>query len=185
MYNEATCLKCLSYYYTWLSKGFCSDLRCWNLFVRYWNGVSFLDCVMPPFPPDTQIEICRCIEMWLVSTRVVHRLEIVAKELVPIVLSCALWGSLLPNKILEFKCDNQGFVGACKEHLTQQQVCFLEAEQHNCYMTNCGLPVTKHQSQLHCFLQNVSTGPLQPPRDTSGTLLTQPGTTYSPYPHHH
>jgi len=55
MYNEATRLKCLSYY-TRLSKGFRSDLRWWHLFVCYWNGVSFLDCVMSPLPPDTQIK---------------------------------------------------------------------------------------------------------------------------------
>ena len=39
-------------------------------------------------------------------------MNIVAKELVPVVLSCAIWGPLLPRKILEFKCDNQGLVDA-------------------------------------------------------------------------
>ena len=35
-----------------------------------------------------------------------------AKELVPIVLSCAVWDPLLPGKSIEFKCDNKGLVDA-------------------------------------------------------------------------
>jgi len=35
-----------------------------------------------------------------------------AKELVPIVLSCAVWGPLLPTKSIEFTCNNKGLVAA-------------------------------------------------------------------------
>ena len=40
------------------------------------------------------------------------RIDIMAKELVTIVLSCAVWGCLLPQKSLEFKCDNENLVDA-------------------------------------------------------------------------
>ena len=35
-----------------------------------------------------------------------------AKELVPIVISCAVWGSILQESSTEFHCDNQGLVAA-------------------------------------------------------------------------
>ena len=37
-------------------------------------------------------------------------MDIMAKELVPIVLSCAVWGSLIRQKKLEFRCDNHSLV---------------------------------------------------------------------------
>ena len=40
------------------------------------------------------------------------RMDIMAKELVPIVLSCAIWGPLLPTKSIKFKCDNSSLVDA-------------------------------------------------------------------------
>ena len=38
-----------------------------------------------------------------------------AKELVPIVISCAIWGPLLARKLVLFKCDNTGVVAAVKK----------------------------------------------------------------------
>ena len=35
-----------------------------------------------------------------------------AKELVPIVLGCAVWGPLLAKKSTVFQCDNQGLMQA-------------------------------------------------------------------------
>ena len=49
-------------------------------------------------------------------------MDIMAKELVPIVLSCAVWGPLLPRKILEFKCDNQGLVEAINKGSSKEPV---------------------------------------------------------------
>ena len=43
-------------------------------------------------------------------------------ELVPIVLSCTIWGPLLPRKILEFKCDNQGLVSAINKGSSKEPV---------------------------------------------------------------
>ena len=48
--------------------------------------------------------------------------DIMAKELVPIVLSCAIWGPLLPRKKQEFKCDNQGLVDAINKGSSKEPV---------------------------------------------------------------
>ena len=122
MYSEAAKLKRLSFF-TRLSKGFHSDLRWWHLFISYWNGVSFLEGFSTLQKPDVQIHTdasgtwgCGALfnNHWLQlkwSTEW-KRMDIMAKELVPIVLSCAIWGPLLPGKSLEFKCDNSSLVDA-------------------------------------------------------------------------
>ena len=38
-----------------------------------------------------------------------------AKEMVPIVLSCAVWGRQLAHKTVLFQCDNTGIVAAVKK----------------------------------------------------------------------
>ena len=38
-----------------------------------------------------------------------------AKDLVPIVISCAIWGPLLSRKLVLFKRDNTGVVAAVKK----------------------------------------------------------------------
>ena len=35
-----------------------------------------------------------------------------AKELVPIIISCAIWAPLLVHKEIQFQCDNQSLVSA-------------------------------------------------------------------------
>jgi len=39
-------------------------------------------------------------------------MDVMAKELVLIVLRCTVWGSLLPKESIEFKCDNKGLIAA-------------------------------------------------------------------------
>ena len=38
-----------------------------------------------------------------------------AKELVPIVFSCAVWGKCLARKVILFQCDNTGVVSAIRK----------------------------------------------------------------------
>ena len=40
---------------------------------------------------------------------------IMVKELVPILISCAVWGPLLSHRLVLFKCDNAGVVAAVKK----------------------------------------------------------------------
>ena len=73
MYSEAAKLKHLSFY-TCLSAGF----------MCHWNGVSFLESSSHPDVQNLWLQLKWSAE-W-------ERMDIMAKELVPIVLSCAIWG---------------------------------------------------------------------------------------------
>ena len=86
-------------YYTRLE--FRSDLYCWYIFLRNWNKVSFLSV---PHVPEIVIRIrlvgVRSILEWKMATWSSDwaPVTIMAKELVPIVLRCAVWGPLLRHK---------------------------------------------------------------------------------------
>ena len=104
-----------------------SDLRWWHLFMSTWNGVSELYGLFSPdtlcrLPPNHNCYRCfRVLGLWysietqwfqLAWSTEWTRMDIMAKELVPIVLSCAVWGPLILQKKLEFRCDNHSLVDA-------------------------------------------------------------------------
>ena len=110
-------------YFTRLNKEFQSDLHWWHTFLDLWNGVSFLQ---PKGMPDTVVQTdasgswgCAafCEGHWLQwGWPVEWRKEtIMAKELVPIVLSCVVWGRKMARKVVLFQCDNTGVVAAVKK----------------------------------------------------------------------
>ena len=45
-----------------------------------------------------------------------------AKELVPIVIGCAVWGPLLIKKDTELKCDNWGLVDAINKGSSREEM---------------------------------------------------------------
>lgn len=45
-----------------------------------------------------------------------------AKEMVPIVLSCAVWGRQLSYKTVLFQCDNTGIVAAVKKGTAREDL---------------------------------------------------------------
>ena len=47
---------------------------------------------------------------------------IIAKELVPIVLSCAVWDKTLSRHSIEFRCDNLGVVEVVKKGSSKNSV---------------------------------------------------------------
>ena len=110
-------------YFTHLNKKFQSDLHWWNTFLGQWNGVSFFQ---PKVMPDIAIQTdasgswgcaafcggCWLQWEWLVKWR---KETIMAKELVAIVLSCAVWGREMARKVALFQCDNTGVVAAVKK----------------------------------------------------------------------
>jgi len=110
MYYAAARLKRLSYY-TRLTTVFRSDLRWWHLFASYWNGFNFLNCSLSGHEIHTDASGgCGCGAVfgtqWMQLTwyKEWSRLDIMAKELLPIVLACAVWGPLLSGCRVEFKC---------------------------------------------------------------------------------
>jgi len=50
------------------------------------------------------------------------RLDIVAKELLPIVLACAVWGPLLSGCRVEFKCDNQSVEESIRKQSSKEAI---------------------------------------------------------------
>ena len=121
MYATAAKVKEL-HYYTRLNKEFRSDLAWWHAFVQHWNGLSILHT--PSLSPS-QLTIqtdasgswgCGAVfnHLWLQwqwSDTWAPR-DIMAKELVPVVLSCAVWGPLLARQPVLLQCDNLSLVTA-------------------------------------------------------------------------
>ena len=125
MYNVAAKVRNLDYHVR-LDRDFRSDLFWWHTFLGEWNGVSLLQIADYPHPPQCIIQTdasgtwgCGAYfqgrwlqwqwpEEWLASS-------IMAKELVPIVISCAVWGPLLNRKTVLFQCDNTGVVAAVQK----------------------------------------------------------------------
>ena len=122
MYSRAARLREL-HYYTKLTKDFRSDLQWWYVFINSWNGISFLESIHSRTTADYYIATdasgswgCGgCFkEHWFQYAWPTgwSSINIMAKELVPIVISCAMWGPLLSKKHTEFHCDNQSLVDA-------------------------------------------------------------------------
>jgi len=122
MYSTAAKLKKLSFY-TRLTKDFWSDLQWWHMFVTRWNGVSFFQDTSTESLYDYQIQM-EASGTWgcgacfngqrfqLPWSPEWIPVNIMAKELVPIVLSCAVWSRLISKKRIEFRCDNCSLVDA-------------------------------------------------------------------------
>ena len=125
MYATAAKLKRLSFH-TRLNRGFRSDLQWWNMFITRWNGISFLSNTTSASRYDYQIQTdasgswgcgAHFNGKWfqLHWSPDWHSIGIMAKELVPIVLSCAVWNKTLSKHKTEFRCDNLGVVEVTKK----------------------------------------------------------------------
>ena len=133
-----------------LNRAFRSDLAWWRLFVESWNGVSFL--TPPPQLPALQLASdasgswgcgawhgSRWFQIqWDQRS---YSLQIMTKELLPIVLACATWGPGWHNHRVRCLCDNQAVVAAIRSRTCRESHCmhllralaFLEA-QHNFHL---------------------------------------------------
>ena len=124
MYSTAAKVKELDYF-TRLNKEFQSDLRWWHMFLGLWNGVSFFQ---PKSTPYVVIQTdasgswgcaAYCEGRWLQWEWLTEwaNESTMAKELVPIVFSCVVWGRSLAHRVILFQCDNTGVVSAIKKGL--------------------------------------------------------------------
>ena len=122
MYSTAAKVKELSYF-TRLNREFRSDLQWWHTFINSWNGLSFLRLSDPQSTFDCQVQTDAAGSWGCGAFYSTHWFQlrwsaewatvgIMAKELVPIVISCAVWGKSLAKKRVEFQCDNQSLVTA-------------------------------------------------------------------------
>ena len=140
MYATSTKVKEMDFYIR-LNQEFCSDLYWWHTFLIEWNGFSLLQWGSPDTPPDVQIQTdtsgswgCGTFYdgkwlqwQWLPEW---SSIGIMAKKLVPIVLSCAVWGPLLAHCKTLVLCDNLSVVvtankGSTKEERVMHLLCCL------------------------------------------------------------
>ncbi len=124
MYSVAARVRELDYY-TRLNRGFRSDLHWWHIFLHDWNGASFLQ-LTGSFTSDAYIQTDASGSwgcggflnglwfqwQWPATW---SPLAIMAKELVPIVIACAIWGHHLKHKVVLFQCDNMSVVAAVQK----------------------------------------------------------------------
>ena len=112
-------------FYTRLNKEFRSDLWWWHIFLQYWNGNSFLHLAAQNY---WQISIqtdasgawgCGAFfnGAWLQWKwpKEWHSVDIMTKELVPVILACAVWGTHLQHKTVRFQSDNSAVVAALQK----------------------------------------------------------------------
>ena len=118
MYNTTPKVKKLTYF-SRLNKSFKSDLYWWHMFINHWNGISLL-CSTATFP-DYHIytdasgswgfgAVFASFWFQLPWPRKWSSVNIMAKKLVPIIISCAVWGPLLKQRSNKFHCYNEGLV---------------------------------------------------------------------------
>jgi len=130
MYATAAKLREL-HFHTRLNMEFRSDLCWWHTFLTDWNGLSLLRWDDRGWTPDHQIQTdasgawgCGSFWegqwfQWAWPPQWTH-LNIMVKELTPIVLSCAVWGNQLSGKQVLFECDNSSVVMAVNQHYTRE-----------------------------------------------------------------
>ena len=115
-----------------LNREFRSDLTWWRIFAEDWNGVSFLT---PP-PDRTHLELTSDASgSWGCGAWHGHSwfqlqwdqqssaLPIMVKELLPIVLACAIWGPSWRNHRVLCYCDNQAVVAGIRSQTTRESHC--------------------------------------------------------------
>ena len=124
MYATAAKVKEL-HFFTRLNRDFRSDIAWWHTFIQCWNGLSMLHHLQSPshrFTIHTDASGswgCGAFMngQWLQWEwpREWAPQGIMAKELVPIVLSCITWGPQLAQQSVLILCDNLSLVNAIKK----------------------------------------------------------------------
>ena len=109
-----------------LNREFRSDLRWWDLFLVDWNGVAFCRGVIPR-PSDASGRWgCGAFSdrgewfqfRWPAEWEGVH---ITGKELLPIVVSCAVWGCQWQCCTIRCLCDNAAVVAIIRSGSSRDQ----------------------------------------------------------------
>ena len=135
MYTTAAKVQELEYF-TRLNSDFRSDSCWWHTFLVEWNGISLLRYSSPSTNHDVCIQTdtsgswgCAAFFQgeWfqLPWNDAWTPVGIMAKELAPILLSVAVWGTRIIKKHVLFQCDNMCVVqalkkGSAKDHVVMQ-----------------------------------------------------------------
>ena len=132
MYATAAKVKELDYY-TRLGRKFKSDLAWWHTFLVSWNGLSLLRSAYHSTPADFVVQTdasgtwgCGAFfnQSWFQWQWPLNwvPVSIMAKELVPILLSCIVWGPILAKHKALFQCDNLSLVAAIHKGSSKDKV---------------------------------------------------------------
>ena len=120
MYSTTATVEKLAHF-SCLNKSFKSDLYWWHIFINNWNSISLLHSATPFYDYHIYTDTSGSLGFGAVFASYWFQLpwstkwssiNIMAKELVPIIISCAVWGPILQKTSAEFHCDNQGLVAA-------------------------------------------------------------------------
>lgn len=129
MYSTAAKLQEMEHF-TCLNKEFRSDLQWWHTFFTDWNGVALLP---PPRKPSLTVQT-DASGSWGCAGILAARwflfqwpqdwspIAIMAKEIVPIVISCAIWGTHMHGRSVLFQCDNKGVVAAVNKGSSKEPI---------------------------------------------------------------
>ena len=104
-----------------LSEEFRSDLAWWRTFLQVWNGRSFMDAKWQRSQPDIVFASDASGawgygavwgKQWLQGQWIDSwdQVNIATKELVPVVVGCAVWGAHWRQKVVLNQCDNMAVV---------------------------------------------------------------------------
>ena len=187
MYATAAKMRKLSHR-TRLTMEFKSDLRWWDLFITSWNGISFLyRCQETSFDHQIWTDAsgawgcgAQFGDQWFQFPWPLEwkPITIMAKELVPIIFSCSVWGRLLSRKRVQFFCDNLGLVksiqkGASKDNIVMHllRCLWFFTAHHDIHITACHLPGVQNMAA-----DLLSRNKLQQ------FLISQPTASHSPTP---
>ena len=119
-------------YFTWLNQEFRSDIQWWHTFIDHWNGLSLLRSEAWSSPADHCIQTnasgswgCGAFfeGKWLQWQWPSKRLyaSIMAKELIPITLCCAVWGPKLTRYKVLIHYDNLSLVNAISKGSSKEK----------------------------------------------------------------
>ena len=125
LYSTASKVKELDFY-TRLNKAFKSDLCWWHTFLKDWNGVSLFKLADTASPAHATIQTdasgswgCGAFfnNKWFQWQwpQEWQPINIMAKEMAPILLSCGAWGPHLTRLRVKFECDNSSVVAAIQK----------------------------------------------------------------------
>ena len=121
MYAAAAAKLRKMYFITRLNRAFRSDLLRWHAFLQTWNGFSVLRHPSASPHPNYCAQMdasgtwdCAAVlgSQWLQWQWPLQwrQIGIMAKELVPIIFTCIVWGPLLSKCHINFQCDNANLV---------------------------------------------------------------------------
>jgi len=114
-----------------LNREFRADLQWWVQFLRSWNGVGMMSAVArcgfgATITSDASgswgcgayVSSGEWFQLeWLSSWQPIH---ITVKELLPVVLSVAIWGSMWQGKAVRCRCDNAAVVAVVRSRYSKE-----------------------------------------------------------------